>query len=227
MIGRSLVTALLLETATGNLFSWLPQQVEVSLRVAGLASRENVYRIPLKKKPLTVNDTFQILQTSHQRLRKKYAAIRDKRLDEEWDAQYLGGSTDIVMNDFQDSSYYGEITVGTPPQSFMVIYDTGSANLWIPNLHVNPPKRRTYDSSKSSTYTRNGKQFHIEYGSGPVSGYSRKTPSILASFLLLTTSSQRSLWLLGWGQLTRKCLLMEFVVCPSPLWMMCRPRCKH
>jgi hypothetical protein len=79
----------------------------------------------------------------------------------------------IVINDYANSQYYGEITLGTPEQKFDVIFDTGSADLWVASINCDDScgRHNKYDSSKSSTYIANGTTFHIEYGSGPVSGY--------------------------------------------------------
>lgn len=86
----------------------------------------------------------------------------------------------IVINDYQDAQYFGTISVGTPPQAFNVIYDTGSSNLWVNNQKPGKwpwsSKHPAYDHTASSTYAANGTSFHIQYGSGPVSGtYSADT----------------------------------------------------
>jgi len=85
------------------------------------------------------------------------------------------GDDPVVIENYQDLSYYGPISVGTPPQKFQVIYDTGSSNLWVPSTSCkNCGKHAEYDSTKSSTYQKNGTKFYIQYGSGPVSGFESK-----------------------------------------------------
>lgn len=88
------------------------------------------------------------------------------------DLDFESQPSKITIHDYQNAQYYGAVKIGTPPQSFKVIYDTGSSNLWVPNTKCPQASNKDmYDSSKSSTYVQNGTVFHIQYGSGPVSGF--------------------------------------------------------
>merc|ERR1719356_580729 len=91
-----------------------------------------------------------------------------------------GKTSSIVINDYQDAQYFGEISVGTPAQKMNVVYDTGSSNLWVSNIKPSIlSKHHYYQHDKSSSYVANGTEFKIQYGSGPVAGiYSRDSMTI-------------------------------------------------
>ena len=85
----------------------------------------------------------------------------------------LKASGAIVINDYANSQYFGEISLGTPPQKFEVIFDTGSSDLWVASSKCDSScgRHAKYNSAKSSSYVANGTAFDIMYGSGPVSGF--------------------------------------------------------
>uniref|UniRef100_A0A8R1YA18 Peptidase A1 domain-containing protein n=1 Tax=Pristionchus pacificus TaxID=54126 RepID=A0A8R1YA18_PRIPA len=82
-----------------------------------------------------------------------------------------------IVNDYEDAEYIGNITIGTPGQVFEVILDTGSANLWVPDVTCGDgpdglcTNKHLFHSSESTTYAKNGKYFTISYGTGAAKGF--------------------------------------------------------
>jgi cathepsin D len=92
------------------------------------------------------------------------------------------GDTPVDIKDYGDAQYYGPITIGTPPQNFLVCYDTGSSNLWVPSKDCRSIPcitHKQYSHRLSSTYVADGRNFSIQYGTGACTGYvSKDTVSI-------------------------------------------------
>ncbi|XP_054659849.1 pepsin B-like [Grus americana] len=73
------------------------------------------------------------------------------------------------LTNYLDSFYFGEISIGTPPQNFLVLFDTGSANLWVPSTYCQTPacaNRARFNPSLSSTFSGIGVTYTLSYGFG-------------------------------------------------------------
>jgi len=128
-----------------------------------------------------------------------YEVLHLPKEGDEAQSRNLRGDADIklekaeseIIKDYSNAQYYGVVEIGSPPQSFQVIFDTGSSNLWVPKVgctHCGLPfisHKSKYDDSKSSTYVADGSDFEIQYGSGSVSGFFSRDDVTLGDDILI------------------------------------------
>ncbi|KZT25187.1 acid protease [Neolentinus lepideus HHB14362 ss-1] len=73
-----------------------------------------------------------------------------------------------ALTDADNNLWYGQISVGTPPQTYTVDFDTGSSDLFLPGptCTTNCQGHHIYDPSKSSTSSDVHRTFSLMYGDG-------------------------------------------------------------
>ncbi|NWV06164.1 RENI protein, partial [Ptilonorhynchus violaceus] len=126
-------------------------------------------RIALRRMP-SIRQTLRDMGVS---VREVFPELRQGRAG--GGAGPRNGTAPTPLTNYLDTQYFGEISIGPPPQTFKVVFDTGSANLWVPSYKCSPlysacVSHSRYDSSKSRTYIANGTGFAIRYGTGSVKG---------------------------------------------------------
>ncbi|XP_055979518.1 chymosin-like [Sorex fumeus] len=77
------------------------------------------------------------------------------------------------LTNFLDCQYFGKIQIGTPPQEFTVVFDTGSSDLWVPSVYCQSDacqNHHRFNPAKSSTFQNMHKPLSIAYGTGSMQG---------------------------------------------------------
>ncbi|CAN6445560.1 unnamed protein product [Victoria cruziana] len=128
---------------------------------------ERRVRIGLKKKALNQDRLLAHRIASKDFAKARYGLGVDRLGDDTGDV--------VSLKNYLDAQYFGEIGIGSPPQKFTVIFDTGSSNLWVPSskcyFSVACYFHSKYKSALSSTYEKNGKSCDIHYGTGAIAGF--------------------------------------------------------
>ncbi|GAA5925574.1 hypothetical protein JCM1841_006370 [Sporobolomyces salmonicolor] len=123
-----------------------------------------------------------------ERAREMERSALAKREEPELEKRASSGSVDLTdyFSGGSDASYYGPIGIGTPAQSFDVIFDTGSADLWIPSSNASGSHNK-FSTAASSTIETSTAEWDIAYGTGSSSGFLARDVVTIGS----TTVSQQ------------------------------------
>lgn len=134
-----------------------------------------------------------------QHLTRERDALAENKDDETFDVEVarrnlrgVGDGENEQIKDYANAQYFGSVSIGSPPQSFQVIFDTGSSNLWVPKVgctHCGIPfiaPKSKYNHDTSDTYNKDGGEFNIMYGSGSVTGFFSMDDVTLADDLVIS-----------------------------------------
>ncbi|XP_062143936.1 aspartic proteinase-like isoform X2 [Alnus glutinosa] len=144
-------------------------------------SSDGLIRIGLKKRSLDLKSINAARITSRE--------VFQPRGHGDTNGNFNDLNADIVyLKNYRDTQYYGEISIGTPRQSFTVVFDTGSSNLWVPSskciFSIACYTHSKYRARLSHTYTKIGMHCKIPFGSGFISGFFSQDNVKVGDFLI-------------------------------------------
>ncbi|KAJ2511113.1 hypothetical protein H4217_007543 [Coemansia sp. RSA 1939] len=100
-------------------------------------------------------------------------------------------STAPLVN-VKDYYYYGYIGIGSPPQKFSVVFDTGSSNIWVPGQECSSSactEHRRFNQRSSATFHPTTQNIQIQYGTGFIAGNIAKETVQVAGAVVLQNQS--------------------------------------
>ncbi|EKM60385.1 uncharacterized protein PHACADRAFT_246265 [Phanerochaete carnosa HHB-10118-sp] len=98
--------------------------------------------------------------------------------------------SDPLTDQDDDEEWTGSASIGTPSQSFVVDFDTGSSDLWVPSSSCTSSTcsgKHKYQASSSSTSSKKSGTFSIEYGDGSTVSGPVYTDTVTVAGLIATS----------------------------------------
>ncbi|XP_053103969.1 cathepsin E [Hemicordylus capensis] len=126
----------------------------------------------LKRVPLKKHKSLRKTLREHGQLSQFWKTHKLDMIQYTQDCSAIQEVNEPLLNYF-DVEYFGQISIGTPPQNFTVLFDTGSANLWVPSVYCVSKAcaaHSRFHPIDSSTYSEVGTSFSIQYGTGSLTG---------------------------------------------------------
>ncbi|CAI5479440.1 unnamed protein product [Closterium sp. Yama58-4] len=72
-------------------------------------------------------------------------------------------STAVRLSNYLNMQFYGTVSIGTPPQRFSMLFDTGSSDTWVPSstcrTNIACYTHNRFNSSKSKSFKTTGEPF--------------------------------------------------------------------
>ncbi|CAD8044662.1 unnamed protein product [Paramecium primaurelia] len=129
--------------------------------------QNKIYSIKLDRTQSQARKSFFDFITTGQHFRSKSDILDDIALTQTTQKE------NIKLYNFKNTQYTGEISFGSQENKFKVIFDTGSANIWLNSARCNDygcKNHKQYDGQKSLTYEHLGYDLDVEFGTGELMG---------------------------------------------------------